>query len=204
MGSDNTGSVSPDALRQAAKRWRDDHPDMFPLLVFFTNICVFHSASQRNTHITTTSSIITIHDLPPLPSSLQRTLLGTTSSSSTFCMSRLLISLTYYPHTACTRGASPRTWIPSASSPPRSPRRKAQNSARIARPFPPSWCLPCTASDTAAGPDWSSTRQASGSCGLPRCSYDQTTEKRGNSKTTGAVSMKKQVRTQSHSFSCVS
>ena len=42
MGSDNTGSVSPDALRQAAKRWRDDHPDMFPLLVFFTNICVFH------------------------------------------------------------------------------------------------------------------------------------------------------------------
>lgn len=30
------------------------------------------------------------------------------------------------------------------------------------------------------------------------------TEKRGNSKTTGAVSMKKQVRTQSHSFSWVS
>ena len=112
MGSDNTGSVSPDALRQAAKRWRDDHPDMFPLLVFFTNICVFHSASQRNTHITTTTtttSIITIHDSPPLPSSLQRTLLGTTSSSSTFCMSRLLISLTCYPHTACKLGASPRT-----------------------------------------------------------------------------------------------
>lgn len=108
MGSDNTGSVSPDALRQAAKRWRDDHPDMFPLLVFFTNICVFHSSSQRNTHISS-SSIITIHDLPPLPSSLQRTLLGTTSSSSTFCMSRLLISLTYYPHTACKLGASPRT-----------------------------------------------------------------------------------------------
>lgn len=107
MGSDNTGSVSPDALRQAAKRWRDDHPDMFPLLVFFTNICVFHSSSQRNTHIS--SSIVTIHDLPPLPSSLQRTLLGTTSSSSTFCMSRLLISLTYYPHTACKLGASPRT-----------------------------------------------------------------------------------------------
>lgn len=108
MGSDNTGSVSPDALRQAAKRWRDDHPDMFPLLVFFTNICVFHSASQRNTHIIS-SSIVTIHDLPPLPSSLQRTLLGTTSSSSTFCMSRLLISLTYYPHTACKLGASLRT-----------------------------------------------------------------------------------------------
>lgn len=33
MGADNTGSISPDALRQAAKRWRDDHPDMFPLPV---------------------------------------------------------------------------------------------------------------------------------------------------------------------------
>lgn len=41
MGSDNTGSVSPDALRQAAKRWRDDHPDMFPLLVFSQTFACF-------------------------------------------------------------------------------------------------------------------------------------------------------------------
>ena len=206
MGSDNTGSVSPDALRQAAKRWRDDHPDMFPLLVFFTNICMFHLARR---------------EIPIF-------LVVSLSLFLLLFMTCLLFLLRYKEHSSEQRHHHRPSASHASSSPSHIIRIRRANSARLLelKPFPLHRlldllegnlktllvslvhflhrdvfrALPVIQQRTQVDPVPARLQNLVDHLDVAT----MITEKRGNSKTTGAVSMKKQVRTQSHSFSCAS